>query len=146
MRLSDLKPAEGATRKRKRVGRGIGSGHGRTAGKGTKGQKARNKVRLGFEGGQTPLHRRLPQLRGFKNKFKKEYAIVNLTQLARFEAGTVVTPELLQDQKVVKKLGDGLKILGEGEIDRALTVRAHKFSKTAEEKIRAAGGAVEVIS
>jgi len=145
MRLSDLKPADGSTRKRKRIGRGIGSGQGKTAGKGTKGQKARNKVRLGFEGGQTPLHRRLPHLRGFKNRFRKEYAIVNLADLMRFEAGTTVTPELLEERGMVKKLGDGLKILGEGEIDRAITVRAHKFSKTAEEKIKAAGGTVEVI-
>lgn len=145
MKLADLRPAEGATKERKRIGRGIGSGQGKTAGKGYKGQKARNKVRPGFEGGQTPLHRRLPHLRGFNNKFKKVYAIVNLEQLDRFEAGTVVDAELLKDQGLVKKLEDGLKVLAEGELTKALTVRAHKFSKAAEEKIKAAGGSAEVI-
>jgi large subunit ribosomal protein L15 len=145
MRLADLRPAV-EKKERKRVGRGIGSGQGKTAGKGSKGQKARNKVRPGFEGGQTPLHRRLPQQRGFNNKFKKIYAIVNLDQLERFDAGTVVEPEMLKERGIVKKLEDGLKVLGDGELTKALTVRAHKFSKTAEEKIRAAGGSTEVLS
>lgn len=145
MRLSDLRPAT-PQKDRKRIGRGVGTGQGKTAGKGHKGQKARNTVRPGFEGGQTPLHRRLPHMRGFNNKFKKVYAIVNLEQLEQFDAGTVVTPELLKEMGIVKKLEDGLKALGEGEITKALTVKAHKFSKTAEEKIKAAGGSTEVIS
>jgi large subunit ribosomal protein L15 len=145
MKLGELKPAPGAVRKTKRLGRGIGSGQGKTAGRGHKGQHARNTVRPGFEGGQTPLHRRLPQLRGFKNRFKKEFAIVNLSQLARFEAGTVVTPELLQESRLIDDIKDGVKILGDGEIAHAITVRAHRFSKSAEEKLKASGGAAEVI-
>jgi large subunit ribosomal protein L15 len=144
MRLADLSP--GAPKKdRKRVGRGIGSPQGRTAGKGDKGQKARNTVRPGFEGGQTPLHRRLPHLRGFKNRFKTIYAIVNLEQLEQFDAGTVVEPEVLIENGMIKKLEDGLKVLASGELTKPLTVRAHKFSKAAEEKIRAAGGSTEVL-
>jgi len=146
MRLADLKPARAAKKERKRIGRGIGSGHGKTAGKGTKGQKSRNQVKPGFEGGQTPLHRRLPRLRGFNNRFRKVYAIVNLEQLDRFDAGTVVTPQLLKEKGVVKKLEAGLKVLADGELTKALTVHAHKFSKAAEEKIRAAGGSTEVLS
>jgi len=146
MRLADLRPAEGAKKERRRVGRGIGSGKGRTAGRGTKGQKSRGQIKPGFEGGQTPLHRRLPQLRGFNNKFKKVYAIVNLEQLERFDAGTVVTPKLLKERGIVKKLEDGLKVLADGELTKALTVHAHKFSRAAEEKIRAAGGSTEVLS
>jgi large subunit ribosomal protein L15 len=145
MKLGELKPAPGAVHATKRLGRGIGSGHGKTAGRGTKGQHARNTVRAGFEGGQTPLHRRLPQLRGFKNRFKKEFVIVNLSQLARFEAGTVVTPELLQESRVIDDIKDGVKILGDGELAHAITVRAHRFSKSAEEKLKASGGAAEVI-
>jgi large subunit ribosomal protein L15 len=145
MKLADLRPAEGSRHAAKRIGRGKGTGQGKTAGKGHKGQKARNQVRIGFEGGQTPLHRRLPQRRGFTNIFTKEYAIVNLSQLDKFEAGTEITPELLMEQKVIKKLYSGLKILGEGDISKSLTVRANKFSKTAEEKIRAAGGTTEVL-
>jgi len=145
MRLGELKPAPGATHKEKRLGRGIGSGHGKTACRGTKGQKARNTVKPGFEGGQTPLHRRLPQFRGFNNKWKKEFAIVNLSQLARFEAGTVVTPELLQETHIIDDIKDGVKILGDGDIAHAITVRAHRFSKSAEEKLKASGGAAEVI-
>ena len=146
MRLNDLKPAEGSKKNRRRVGRGIGSGLGKTAGRGHKGQKARNVIRPGFEGGQTPLHRRLPHVRGFRNRFRKEYAVVNLDKLERFEAGTTVTPEILMEEGVVKDLKDGLKILGDGEIGKAITVRAHKFSKTADEKIKAAGGTTEVIA
>jgi len=147
MFLHELKPNPGATHRRKRVGRGIGSGHGKTAGRGTKGQKAREQVPLTFEGGQTPLHRRLPRLKGFKNPTHKEYTIVNVALLEeRFEAGDVVTPELLLERRIIKNLEkDGLKVLGEGELTKALTVRAHKFSKTAEQKITAAGGSVEAI-
>lgn len=144
MRLSDLHPAEGSVKERKRIGRGIGSGHGKTATKGHKGQKARNKVRVGFEGGQTPLHRRLPHRRGFRNIFKKEYVIVNLDTLARLTEDTI-TPELLVAKGIVHDIKSGLRILGRGEIGRAITVHAHHVTKSAEEKIKAAGGAVEVI-
>ncbi len=144
MKLTDLKPAV-PKKPRKRLGRGIGSGHGVTAGRGTKGQKSRNMVRPGFEGGQTPLHRRLPHARGFNNRWKKVYAVVNLDDLERFDAGTVVDPELLHASGLVKKLEDGVKVLGDGELTKALTVRAHKFSKSALEKIAAAGGSAEVI-
>ncbi len=147
MFLHELRPNPGATHRRKRIGRGIGSGHGKTAGRGTKGQKARDQVPLTFEGGQTPLHRRLPRLKGFKNPTRKEYTIINVALLEeRFEAGDVVTPELLLERRIIKKLEkDGLKVLGEGELTKALTVRAHKFSKSAEQKITAAGGSVEAI-
>jgi large subunit ribosomal protein L15 len=145
MKLVDLRPSAGAKRERQRVGRGIGSGHGKTAGKGTKGQKSRSRLKPGFEGGQTPLHRRLPQRRGFTNRFKKVYAVVNLEQLEKLDEGTVVSPELLKERRIVKKLEDGLKVLAEGKLTKALTVRAHKFSKAAEEKIRAAGGSTEVL-
>ncbi|GIV15105.1 MAG: 50S ribosomal protein L15 [Armatimonadota bacterium] len=147
MFLHELKPNPGSTHRRKRVGRGIGSGHGKTAGRGTKGQKARDQVPLTFEGGQTPLHRRLPRLKGFKNPTHKEYTIINVALLEeRFEAGEVVTPELLLERRIIKKIEkDGLKVLGEGELTKALTVRAHKFSKSAEQKIVAAGGSVEAI-
>ena len=147
MRLGDLRPAKGATHRAKRVGRGIGSGHGKTSGRGTKGQKARNTVPAGFEGGQTPLHKRLPQQRGFKNtRFRKEYAILNLGRLGElFESGAEVTPEVLLERRIVRDLKDGLKILGDGDLPHPLTVRAHQFSQSAAEKIRAAGGTAEVI-
>lgn len=147
MFLHELKPNPGATHRRKRVGRGIGSGHGKTAGRGTKGQKARDQVPLTFEGGQTPLHRRLPRLKGFKNPTHKEYTIINVALLEeRFEAGEVVTPELLLERRIIKDLEkDGLKVLGEGELTKPLTVRAHQFSKSAQQKITAAGGSVEAI-
>ena len=145
MRLSDLRPNPGSTHRKKRVGRGIGSGHGKTSTRGHKGQQSHNTVRPGFEGGQTPLHRRLPRFRGFTNRFAKEFAIINLSQLDAFEAGTVVTPELLVEQRVIRDLKDGLKVLGDGELTKALTVRAHKFSKSAQEKITAGGGAAEVL-
>ena len=145
MKLDDLRPAEGATRKRKRIGRGPGSGHGKTSGRGHKGDKARGQSKLGFEGGQTPLHRRLPKQRGFKAIFKKHYALVNLRDLERFAAGTVVTPELLLEQRVISDLRDGVKILGDGALSKALTVRAHHFSKSAQEQIAARGGAAEVL-
>jgi large subunit ribosomal protein L15 len=145
MNLDDLRPNPGSTHRSKRVGRGIGSGHGKTSCRGHNGQHARNTVRPGFEGGQTPLHRRLPRFRGFTNIFGREYAIINLAQLSGFEAGTVVTPELLKDRGIVSDLKDGLKVLGDGELKKALTVRAHKFSKSAVEKISAGGGSAEVI-
>lgn len=147
MFLHELKPNPGATHRRKRVGRGIGSGHGKTAGRGTKGQKARDQVPLTFEGGQTPLHRRLPRRKGFKNPTHKEYTIINVALLEeRFEAGEVVTPELLLERRIIKKLEkDGLKVLGEGDLTKPLTVRAHKFSATAEQKITGVGGSVEAI-
>jgi large subunit ribosomal protein L15 len=147
MKLHELKPAEGAKHARKRIGRGIGSGTGKTAGKGHKGQNARSGggVRLGFEGGQTPLFRRLPK-RGFNNSvFATEYAEVNVGKLNKFEAGTVVTPELLKEAKIIKSLKDGVKILGNGELTVGLTVQAQAFSKSAIEKIEAAGGKAEVI-
>ncbi|PRX39342.1 LSU ribosomal protein L15P [Planifilum fimeticola] len=146
MKLHELKPAPGSRRPRKRVGRGIAAGQGKTAGRGTKGQKARagGGVRPGFEGGQNPLYRRLPK-RGFTNPNRKEYAVINVEDLNRFEEGTVVTPELLKEKGVVKNLKDGLKVLGDGDLTVKLTVKAHKFSCTAEEKIAAAGGATEVL-
>ena len=147
MRLHDLHPAAGSKTDSKRVGRGTGSGRGTTAGKGHKGQNARSGggVRQGFEGGQTPLHRRLPQRRGFRNINRKEYAVVNLDDLERFEAGAEVTPEVFISSGLVKKLKDGIKVLGDGEVSKALTVRAHKFSKSAVEKLKAAGGTAEVL-
>ncbi|MDB4867960.1 MAG: ribosomal protein [Cohnella sp.] len=147
MKLHELQPAEGSTFNRKRIGRGTGSGHGKTSGRGHKGQNARSGggVRPGFEGGQNPLYRRLPK-RGFNNdRFATVYAIVNLEQLNGFAAGTEVTPELLLSEGVVKNPKDGIKILGNGELTVQLTVKAHKFSQSAAEKIQAAGGKTEVI-
>ncbi|WP_096155958.1 MULTISPECIES: 50S ribosomal protein L15 [Bacillus] len=146
MKLHELKPAEGSRKVRNRVGRGTGSGNGKTSGKGHKGQNARSGggVRPGFEGGQTPLFQRLPK-RGFTNIHRKEYAIINLDALNRFEDGTEVTPELLIETGLVSKLNAGLKVLGNGSIEKKLTVRAHKFSSSAKEAIEAAGGSVEVI-
>ncbi|WP_303862274.1 50S ribosomal protein L15 [Alkalibaculum bacchi] len=147
MRLHELKPAEGSTHKKKRKGRGTGTGLGKTAGRGQDGQKSRagGGVRIGFEGGQMPLARRLPK-RGFSNaKFKTQYAIVNVQDLNVFEKDTVVSPEILKEAGLISKLLDGVKILGEGELNVALTVRANKISKSAEEKITSAGGKVEVI-
>ncbi len=146
MKLADLKPVAGQSKTRKRIGRGIGTGQGKTAGKGAKGQKARNHVRVGFEGGQTPLHRRLPHARGFNNdRFKKYFALVNLETLEQFDAGTVVDPDMLIEFGIIKKLESGLKVLAEGELTKNLTVKAHKFSKAAEEKIKAAGGSTELL-
>ncbi|MEW8987363.1 MAG: 50S ribosomal protein L15 [Bacillus sp. (in: firmicutes)] len=146
MKLHELKPAEGSRKERKRLGRGIGSGQGKTAGKGHKGQNARSGggVRLGFEGGQTPLFRRLPK-RGFTNINRKEYAIVNLDVLNRFEEGTEVTPELLLETGFVSSEKAGIKILANGSVEKKLTVKAHKFSSAAKEAIEAAGGTTEVI-
>lgn len=146
MRLEELKPAEGSRKANKRVGRGPGSGHGKTACRGHKGQKARSGGAKGpgFEGGQMPLQRRLPK-RGFKNyPFKKEYSVINIKDLAVLTED-VITPEILQRAGIVKNLKDGLKVLGEGEISRPITVRAHAFSQTALDKIIAAGGRAEVI-
>ncbi|AMX84825.1 50S ribosomal protein L15 [Geobacillus subterraneus] len=146
MKLHELQPAPGSRKKAVRVGRGIGSGNGKTSGRGHKGQKARSGggVRLGFEGGQTPLFRRLPK-RGFTNINRKEYAVVNLDKLNIFEDGTEVTPELLLETGVISKLKSGVKILGKGQIEKKLTVKAHKFSASAKEAIEAAGGKTEVI-
>ena len=146
MKLHELKPAEGSRKERKRLGRGIGSGQGKTAGKGHKGQNARSGggVRLGFEGGQTPLFRRLPK-RGFTNINRKEYAIVNLDALNSFEDGTEVTPELLIEAGLVRNEKAGIKILAKGNVEKKLAVKAHKFSSAAKEAIEAAGGNTEVI-
>ncbi|WP_404446967.1 50S ribosomal protein L15 [Sutcliffiella horikoshii] len=146
MKLHELKPNEGSRKERNRVGRGTGSGNGKTSGKGHKGQNARSGggVRPGFEGGQTPLFQRLPK-RGFTNINRKEYAIINLDTLNRFDEGTEVTPELLLETGLVSKLNAGLKVLGNGSVEKKLTVRAHKFSSAAKEAIEAAGGSVEVI-
>ncbi|MGI6585730.1 MAG: 50S ribosomal protein L15 [Gracilibacteraceae bacterium] len=146
MKLHELKPAEGTTKPKKRLGRGTATGQGKTAGRGQKGQKSRSggNVRIGFEGGQMPLYRRLPKI-GFTNVFRKEYAIVNLSDLERFDNGTIVNPEVLKEAGLVKAMLAGVKILGNGELTKNLTVQAHKFSKTAAEKIAAAGGKVEVI-
>ena len=145
MNLSTLKPPAGQKHARKRVGRGMGSGRGKTAGRGTKGQHSISGFRRmrGFEGGQMPLHRRLPK-RGFTNIFKKRYAIVNVGRLQKLP-GEEFTPERLLELGVIKKLGAGLKVLGAGELSRALTVRAHLFSGSAKEKIQAAGGRAELI-
>lgn len=147
MFIHDLKPNEGATKKKKRIGRGPGSGHGHTATKGHKGQKARSKVRAQFEGGQTPLHRRLPVKRGFRNPNAKEFTVLNLCVLEdMFDAGTVINPEMLLSTGTISKVEkDGLKILADGELTKAFTVKAHKFSKSAVEKIEAAGGTTEAM-
>jgi large subunit ribosomal protein L15 len=144
--LNTLQPTPGSRRPRKRLGRGPGSGTGKTAGKGTKGQNARSGggVRPGFEGGQLPLFQRLPK-RGFKNVNRKDYAIINLDDLNAFSAGDVVSPETLLGRNVIKKVLSGVKILGNGQLEKALTVKAHKFSKSAEEAIIKAGGTVEVM-
>ena len=146
MKLHELRAAEGSKKNRKRRGRGTGSGQGCTGGRGMNGQKSRSGggVRLGFEGGQMPLYRRIPK-RGFTNIWAKEYAICNVEDLNKFEAGTVVTAEMLQDAGLVNKLYDGVKVLGNGTLNVALTVQAAKFTKSAIEKIEAAGGKAEVI-
>lgn len=146
MKLHELKAASGATRAPKRKGRGTATGQGTTAGRGMNGQKSRSGggVRPGFEGGQMPLYRRIPK-RGFTNIWRTEYTVLNVDDLNRFEAGTVVTPELLQTAGLTKQVKDGIKILGNGTLEKNLTVQAHKFSKTAVEKIESAGGKAEVI-
>ena len=147
MRLHTLTPAPGSRKRRKRVGRGPGSGHGQTSGRGDKGQKARSgpKLRPWFEGGQMPLTRRLPK-RGFTNTFRRTYALVNVRTLEkRFEAGSEVTPQVLLERGVIAALRDGVKVLGDGDLKKALTVQAHRFSKSAAEKIAAAGGKAVLI-
>ena len=147
MKLHELRPSEGAFKTRKRVGRGVASGHGKTSGKGHKGQNARSGggVRPGFEGGQLPLYRRLPK-RGFSNaRFKVEYAVINLSDLNRFDNDAVITPELLKEMGLLKNQLDGVKVLGNGTLEKKLVVKAHKFSSRAKEEIEKLGGKVEVI-
>ena len=147
MKLHELKPAQGAVKSRKRLGRGTATGQGKTAGRGQKGQKSRSGggVRVGFEGGQMPLARRLPK-RGFTNIFKKQYTEVNVELLNRFENGTEVTAELLKSTGAISKIEkDGVKILGEGNLERAITVQAAKFTASAQEKIEKAGGKAELV-
>lgn len=144
MKLNELQVAEGSRKVRNRVGRGESSGNGKTAGRGQKGQKARGKVRMGFEGGQMPLFRRIPK-RGFTNINRKEYAVVNLDVLNQFDNGAEVTPTLLVEAGIVKNELSGIKILANGELTKSLTVKAHKFSATAVTAIEAAGGKTEVI-
>ena len=147
MKLNELKPNEKAFKTRKRVGRGPGSGLGKTSGRGQKGQNARSGggVRPGFEGGQLPLFRRLPK-RGFSNaKFKTVYAVINLSDLNKFEDGAIVTPEILKEMGILKNQLNGVKILGNGKLEKKLTVKAHKFSESAKESIEKMGGKAEVI-
>lgn len=147
MRIGDLKPAEGSRRKNKRVGRGVGSGHGKTSCKGHKGQKARSggTKGAGFEGGQMPMQRRLPK-RGFSNYlFSKKYVTVNLSDLARIDGRDLITPDVLLEEGIIKNTRSGVKVLGEGEMKKPLTVKAHAFSSTAVSKITAAGGTTEVL-
>ena len=143
MRLHELRPAKGSTKRKKRIARGIGSGKGKTATRGTKGQKAKRNIPPGFEGGQTPIHRRLPVKKGFRNPNHKEFAIVNLDDLeAHFKAGAHVTPEAMMEKGFISGLKDGVKVLAFGELKKKLKVSAHKFSKAAAKKITAAGGEV----
>lgn len=144
LKLHNLSPAPGSKKKKIRVGRGEGGRRGKTAGRGTKGLKARNTLRPGFEGGQTPLAMRLPKLRGFNNPNKAYFAIVNLASLSEFDAGSEVTPETLRDRGLIRHKGQ-VKVLAEGELDRALTIKAHAFSAAAKDKIEKAGGTAEVI-
>ena len=147
MKLSDLRPARGSKHKQKRVGRGDGSGHGKTAGRGHKGQGARSGggTRPGFEGGQMPLQRRLPK-RGFHNPFRVQMATVNLAQLETFPSGSEVTPALLVEKRVLRGKNSRVKVLGDGALSKPLTVKAHGFSATAKEKIEACGGKTELLS
>ncbi len=146
MKIEEIKPAVGSRKRSKRVGRGVGSGHGKTSCKGHKGQKARSggTTGLGFEGGQMPLQRRLPK-RGFKNHFAVEYAVINLDRINGLKDIDVITPEILLEKKVIRDMKDGLKVLGDGKIERAVTVKAAAFSASAAEKIAAAGGKAEVL-
>jgi large subunit ribosomal protein L15 len=146
MKLHELRPVDGATHSKKRVGRGTSSGTGRSAGRGMRGQNARTGggVRMGFEGGQTPLFKRLPK-RGFTNFFRKEYATVNVNELNAYAADTVVNPELLLKDGLIKQVLNGVKVLGKGTLNVKLTVQAHKFSESAQKIIEAAGGKVEVL-
>lgn len=144
LKLHHLSPAPGSKKKKIRVGRGEGGRRGKTAGRGTKGLKARSKLRPGFEGGQTPLAMRLPKLKGFTNPNKETFAIVNLSSFEGFEAGSEVTPEALRERGLIRHKGQ-VKVLAEGDLDKALTVKAHAFSASAKEKIESAGGTVEVL-
>lgn len=146
MKLFELKPGEGSTKDTKRKGRGHGSGNGKTAGRGHKGQKARSGggVRIGFEGGQMPIYRRLPK-RGFTNVFAKQYAEINVSDLNKFENGAVVDAQALKEAGIIKKVLDGVKVLGNGDVSVKVTVKAAKFTETAKEKIEAAGGKAEVM-
>ncbi|WP_243369569.1 50S ribosomal protein L15 [Geotalea sp. SG265] len=146
MELNSIKPAAGASKNRKRIGRGTGSGHGKTATKGHKGQKARSggSVKAGFEGGQMPMHRRLPK-RGFKSLSKKVYAVVNLSQLEAFEQGSCVDADAMQKSGLIKDVCDGIKVLATGELTKSLTIKANKFSAAAREKITSVGGTIEEI-
>ena len=148
MRQHELRPPKGAKRARKRIGRGNGSGHGTYSGKGLKGQKARSGggVRPGFEGGQNPLTKALPRMRGFTNIFRKEFSIVNLDRLARLPANSEVTPQIMMDRGLLKDLKKPVKILGRGEVNVALVVQAHSFSGSARQKIAAAGGSIKEIN
>jgi large subunit ribosomal protein L15 len=145
--LSNLRPPRGSRKRRARVGRGIGSKTPKTAGRGNKGQKSRSGYsrRRGFEGGQMPLHRRIPK-RGFHNPGRKEFAVVNIASLNAFSAGETVTPDLLRERKLIRRAGDSIKVLGDGDLKVAITVQAHAFSGSARDKISAAGGKVEVLS
>ena len=144
MKLHHLRPAEGSTHRRRRMGRGRAAGQGKTAGRGTKGTGARHNPKIGFEGGQMPLQRRVPKLKGFTNPNRKEWAVVNVERLAVFDAGADVTPEAMRERGLVRP-SLPVKVLGRGEVDRRLTVRAHAVSGSARAKIEAAGGAVEII-
>jgi large subunit ribosomal protein L15 len=146
MKLHELQAAPGSTKAKKRRGRGTGTGLGKTSGRGMNGQNSRSGggVRLGFEGGQMPLYRRLPK-RGFTNIFGTQYEIVNIDDLNKFEEGTTITPELMEEAGLIKQVKDGVKVLGNGNLDKNVSVQAHKFSKTAIEKIESAGGKAEVI-
>ena len=146
MKLHELSPSEGSKKKAFRVGRGHGSGNGKTSGKGHKGQNARSGggVRPGFEGGQMPIYRRLPK-RGFTNIFAKKYTSINVEDLNKFDNGTEITAEVLKENGVIKKINDGIVVLGRGDLNKKVTIKAKRFSKSAEEKISAAGGKAEVI-
>ena len=146
MRLNDLSPIKGSRQKRKRVGRGPGSGHGKTSCRGHKGQKARAgaKIHPGFEGGQMPFQRRIPK-RGFKNIFKKEYELINISDLNKFEAGTVLDVNSLKEAGLIRGTKYGVKLLGDGEVSNPLAIKIHRVSKTAREKVEAAGGKVELV-
>ena len=146
MKLHELQPATGSRKVRNRVGRGTSSGNGKTSGRGQKGQKARSGggVRPGFEGGQMPIYRRLPK-RGFTNIFAKKYTSINVEDLNKFDNGTEITAEVLKENGVIKKINDGIVVLGRGDLNKKVTIKAKRFSKSAEEKISAAGGKAEVI-
>jgi len=144
VKLHHLRPAEGSSHRRRRLGRGKAAGQGKTAGRGTKGYKARHNPKLGFEGGQVPLQRRIPKLKGFTNPNREEFAVVNLDRLSAFDAGTEVTPESLKERGIVRG-GLPVKVLGRGDVGAALTVRVHAVSSTARAKIEQAGGSIEIL-